>query len=168
MNFGAICGLTLIVVFFVLQTVGFSKSGVSNLLTYGTTIIFIILGTKKFRDELNGGLISYGKAVWSGVLISFFSAVLLGFFMYIFLKYIDASSIDKILEESEQNMLESGSSEEQIEVALEYVKKFSTPEIISVMAILINTFFGLVFSLIIGAFLKRDPEGFDQFIEQNK
>ena len=168
MNFGAICGLTLIVVFFLLQTLGFAGSGVENAITYFTTILFIFLGTRKFRDEYSGGIISYGKAVWSGVLISFYSAVLLGFFMYIFLQYIDTSTIEKILEQAEQNMLESGNSEEQIEMSMEYVKKFSTPGIISIMAILLNTFLGLVFSLIIAAFLKKEPEGFDQFIEQNK
>jgi hypothetical protein len=168
MNFGAICGLTLIVVFFVLQTLGLARSGVEQLLSYLTTILFIFLGTKKFRDELNDGMISYGKAVWSGVLISFFSAVLLGFFMYIFLQYIDPAMIDKILEQSEQQMLESGNSDEQIEVAMEYVKKFSTPSVISLMSILLNTFLGLIFSLVIAAILKKEPGGFDQFIEQNK
>jgi hypothetical protein len=168
MNFGAICGLTLIVVFFVLQTLGMARSAIEQLLSYLITILFIFLGTKKFRDEFSGGIISYGKAVWSGVLISFFSAFLLGFFMYIFLQYIDPSTIDKILEQSEQQMLESGNSDEQIEVAMEYVRKFSTPSVISIMSVLLNTFLGLVFSLVIGAFVKKEPGGFDQFIEQNQ
>jgi hypothetical protein len=88
--------------------------------------------------------------------------------MYIFLLYIDPSTIDKILEQSEQQMLESGNSDEQIEVAMEYVRKFSTPSVISIMSVLLNTFLGLVFSLVIGAFVKKEPGGFDQFIEQNQ
>jgi hypothetical protein len=36
------------------------------------------------------------------------------------------------------------------------------------MSVLLNTFLGLVFSLVIGAFVKKEPGGFDQFIEQNQ
>jgi hypothetical protein len=169
MNYGAICGLSLIVVYFALQTLGMGKSGgAEQAISYLTTILFIFIGTKKFRDDLNGGIISYGKAVFSGVLISFFSAVLLGFFMYIYMKYIDETLLNQILEQAEQNMLESGQTDEQIEMTMEYTKRFTTPGIVSTMAVLVNTFLGLIFSLVIAAFVKKDPQGFDQFLEQSK
>jgi len=168
MNYGAMTGLALFIIFILFNFIGITKSAIHQIIGYGVLIGGIILGTKYFRDNVLHGTISYGKALASGTWIAFFCSILLAFFMYLFLLFIDPSMLDIILQEQEKQLIQKGLSDDQIEMAMHYTRKFTTPTMFALMSVLTYTFLGFIFSLITSAFLKKaGPSSFDNFIEKN-
>ena len=167
MNFGAILGLSLCALSGVFLALGMSQSGVQQWIMYALIICFIYIGTKSFRDKQSDGFISFGNALSSGVLISFFSAVILAFFLFLYLTLVDASMIEKSMEIAEQKMITDGMPDDQIEMGMKYARMFTTPLMISIITVMWNTFMGLIFALLTSAFLKKENTDFNQFIENN-
>jgi hypothetical protein len=168
MNYGAYSGLAMIVIFLAMHYAGVNSSKSSlQWLTYVPLAVLIFLGMRNLRDNISGGFISYGKALGSGVLISFFGGILVGFFMYVFMKVIDTDQklLSTMLEQNEQAMLKQNLSEEQIEQSMEIAQKFMTPGVISVMSVFGYTLIGLPISLVAAFFIKREDKSFDGFIK---
>jgi hypothetical protein len=53
-------------------------------------------------------------------------------------------------------------AEEQLDMAMEMNKKIITPGFLTIMGIVGQTFMGLVFSLVIAVFLKKEGNSFEQ------
>jgi hypothetical protein len=168
MNYGAYSGLAMIVIFLAMHYAGVNNTNSSiQWLSYIPLAVLIFLGSRNLRDNVGGGFISYGKALGSGVLISFFCGILVGFFMYVFMKVIDTDQklLSTMLEQNEQAMLKQNLSEEQIEQSMEIAQKFMTPGVISVMSVFGYTLIGLPISLVAAFFIKREDKSFDGFIK---
>jgi len=168
MNFGAILGLSLCVTSAVFMSLGLDASSVQQWIGYLLTIGIISWGTISYRDKHNDGFINYGKAFMSCLLITFFSSIILAFFMYLYLSFIDQSLIDKILEKAEEEMMNKKMPDDQIEDAMKMTRMFTTPIVMAFFTIIINTFMGAIFGLITAAFLKRDNPNFNNFIKENQ
>jgi predicted PurR-regulated permease PerM len=171
MNYGALAGLAMIVIFLILHYAGISNSNsILQWLSYLPLFGILFIGTRNLRDKLEGGFISYGRSLGSGVLISLFCGILLAFFMYLFMKFIDTEQemIKKVLEQNEQAMLDRNMSEEEIEQSMEMTRRFMTPGLMSIMAVFGYTFMGFIFSLILSFFLKRENKTFDGFIKSQE
>lgn len=168
MNFGAILGLSLCVVSAVFMSLGYQTSNVQQWIGYGLTIGIISWGTISFRDKHNDGFISYGKAFSSCLQIAFFSSIILAFFIYLYLSFIDQSLIDQILEKAEEDMMNKKLPDDQIEEAMKMTRMFTTPIMMAFFTIIINTFMGAIFGLITASFLKRDNPNFNNFIKENQ
>ncbi len=168
MNFGAILGLSLCAVSAVFMGLGYESSNIQQWIGYILTIAITTWGTISFRDKHNDGFMSYGKAFTSCFLIAFFSSIILAFFLYIYLTFIDQSMIDKIIEKSEESMMNQNLPDDQIEDGLKYVKMFTTPIVMAFFSILVNSFMGAIFALITAAFLKKDNPNFNSFINNNQ
>jgi len=168
MNFGAILGLSLCVTSAVFMSLGLDASSVQQWIGYLLTIGIISWGTISYRDKHNDGFINYGKAFMSCLLITFFSSIILAFFMYLYLSFIDQSLIDKILEKAEEEMMNKKMLDDQIEDAMKMTRMFTTPIVMAFFTIIINTFMGAIFGLITAAFLKRDNPNFNNFIKENQ
>ncbi len=162
MTFGAITGLALIITSVISYIFDLQNSTINSFLQYGVIIAGIFIGTRNFRDKLNFGSLSYGKALGSGVLICLFASVVMALYNYIFLKYIDPEFIGKLLEMIENEMLKQGLPDNQVEMALEMQRKIMTPTWISVIIIPSLTFMGFLFSLVTSIFLKRKSSPFDE------
>ncbi len=161
MNYGAIVGILLCIVFFVFGMLKLKGQTIPNLLSYATLITGIVIGTKHLRDNLEGGFISYGRALWSGTLITFFCAIITCFFTFIYMRFIDPAAVEQILQQAEQNMIDQGTPDDQIKMGMKYVRMFTTPTMMAVMGLLMYTFMGFIFSLITSAFLKKEATPFD-------
>ncbi|HRG59490.1 MAG TPA: DUF4199 domain-containing protein [Bacteroidia bacterium] len=168
MNFGAILGISLCIVSAIFMSLGLNSSTIQQWIGYLLTIGIISWGTITFRDKYNDGFINYGKAFTSCLLITFYSSIILAFFMYIYLTFVDQSLIDKILEKAEEEMMNKKLPDDQIEEAMKMTRMFTTPIIMAFFTIIINTFMGAIFGLITAAFLKRDNPNFNNFIKENE
>ncbi|MCC7231686.1 MAG: DUF4199 domain-containing protein, partial [Bacteroidia bacterium] len=143
MNFGAMYGLAGIAISLIFYFTGASlESKIPQILTYLAQLIIIIIGIKSYRDNDLGGYIGYGKAVGTGLLISIFGGILAGAFSVIFFSFIAPDMVDRILAAAQQNMIDKGMSEEQIEMGLEWTKKFMTPGWLFIFSIISAAFFG--------------------------
>src|SRR2546423_1714976 len=114
-NFGAILGICLVIISVTTYLLGLSDNKPASLFNYVVILGIIILGTKSFRDHELNGFISYGQALGTGTLITFFGSIIVAFYTYIFLKFIDPSFITVLMEKVQEQMADQGRTDEEIE-----------------------------------------------------
>jgi hypothetical protein len=132
-----------------------------SLISYAAMIGIIFWGQKKYRDEELGGFIPYGKSLGFGVLISLFAAIIYGFYFFILVGIIDTEYMSKLMDVIIEKYEEMGMTDDQIEVAVEMVKKFQSPIITVVSSIFSFVLMGTIFSLITSIFVKKEKPLFD-------
>jgi hypothetical protein len=161
MNFGAVAGFLIIIFSLILYFTNLQDNIYIGLLVFPILIVVLIMGTIHLRDKIQNGLISYGRSLGAGTTISLFASFIVALYMYVFFKFIDTEAIDRISSIQEAKMYDQGLSEEQINLALDMAKKFTTPMTMALTSIFSYTFYGFLFSLITSAFIKKKPNSFD-------
>lgn len=161
LNYGAVLGLVLMVLSLLVFVLELYEASWINYISYAISIGGIVYGIKKHRDTERGGVISYGGALGYGTLIALFAGIIIAFVTYIYLGYVDDGFVQFQIEEQERQMYERGMADGQIEQSMAYVRKFSTPGVFAIFGVLGNVFMGFIISLIAAAFLKKQPEHFD-------
>ena len=118
----------------------------------------VFLGIKKFK-EFNGGYLTIGQALKTGVGIALIGSIISLLYFFIFVSFIEPDFLANKMALGETKMLEMypNLTDEQIEQQLEMQKKFATPAIMSAFALVFSLFFGFVFSLISGFIQKNEP-----------
>jgi len=173
MTYGLILGIALVVYSLLLYIIGidlYDPKGSGRYLSWVSYIIMlvaIIFSTKTYRDKIQGGTLTYSKALGLGTLIGLFSSILLALYTIIFLKFIDPNVMQYIMDVAQQNMEEQGLPEAQITKALEMSAKIMFPSMI-IGTIIGNTFFAFVFSLFTSIFLKKEGNAFDNAMQEVK
>lgn len=161
MNYGAIIGIAFIIISLLFYMMDETTSNIQNYLGYLVLAVGIYIGIKNQRDNDPNGLLSYGKALRAGTSISFFASVIMAFYLYLFMHFIDESFVEIILEQAENDMIDAGQSDEQIKMSMKYTRMFVTPFWMSVMSIFVYTVIGFIFSLVIAMFLKKQDDSFE-------
>jgi hypothetical protein len=153
---GVFLGLAMILMQTIFYLADIKSNSGLGYLSYLVLIGGLFLTIKIFRDQVSGGKLSYGRAVGYGVLVSLLSGIISSVFVFILYSYIDPNLIDKLLLEAEEAMIDQNLPEEQLDMAMEMNKKIFTPAFLSLMGILGQVFMGLVFSLVLAVFLKKE------------
>jgi hypothetical protein len=165
MNYGMLYGLSGVAIFLLFYFLGTDiQSRLPQYAGYVLMIIFIILGIKSYRDEDLGGQIGYGKAVGTGILIAIFGGIISGVFSLIFFTYISPDMVEKLISAAQQNMADKGMTDEQIEMGMSMTRKFMSPMWLFLFSVLGAALMGLIFSLIISIFLKKEKNPFNSTI----
>ena len=159
MNYGAYLGLGLVLISFTVYLFGLEEqksiipSLLNNLLIIGAIIYSVII----FRDQ-NNGFISYSKSLKLGTSVVFFSSVLLAFYTFIFVTFINPEYLVNIIDIAEQEILKSNPeiSDEELNMAINMTQKMLQPQWMATLSVLGGTFMGFFYSLIISFFLKKD------------
>ncbi|WP_295336516.1 DUF4199 domain-containing protein [Flavobacterium sp.] len=120
-------------------------------------ITLILLGCNHYKNKINSGFISFGEAIKIGVVICVIGALIYGIFTAIF-NVIFPEFTEEILRKTRDVMVQQNPEmpEEQIEMALSWTKKFMSPAIAVPFTVVMYTFIGLIYSLIIGAIVKKE------------
>lgn len=160
---GFFIGLGLIAYSALMYVLGLDQQGAANYISYLILIGGLAYGIIQFRDKLNGGVISYGKAVGYGVQLAFFSGIILSFYLLLFFSFIDKEFIANMLVKIQETYYDAGMDEEQIETAMGMMYKIYTPYTLSVFSVLGNVLMGLIFSLILAIFLKKEGNADSSF-----
>ncbi len=163
LNNGLILGFALILIAVVNYAMGnaYSQDWKIAVISYVIMVIIIFIGIKKYR-EANGGFLTMGQGLKTGVGIALIGAVLSIIYTIIFMTVIEPDFIDKTMEIAHQTLLEDSSlSEEQIEAQMDISRKFSSPGIFAAVGLVWLTFLGFVFSMISSLILKKNEE--DQY-----
>ncbi|MCK5782423.1 MAG: DUF4199 domain-containing protein [Flavobacteriales bacterium] len=167
LKFSVIPGITLGVIQIFLAVIVYvmgvdaSEAGwqayVSGIVSTIAMIFIFVINQKKYRDEINDGLLSLGEAVKIGVTIAVIAAVIYGIYNYLFMTVIEPDFAQNILDNAEQAMLEQNPdmSDEQLDMALGMASKFSSPAITVPLGIIGSAIIGLVISIITGLFVKK-------------
>jgi hypothetical protein len=121
-------------------------------------IVFIFIGCNNYKTKFNSGFVSFGECLKIGVTIcviaALISSVFMGIFGMIFPEYFEQmfSKMRTIMAEKSPQM-----TSEQIDMAISMTKKFMSPVFAIPLTIVMYAFMGLIYSLIVGAIVKKDP-----------
>jgi hypothetical protein len=162
MSYGLMYGLASSIIYLIFY---FGGAAIDNpgpqWIGYAVLIAAIYLGIMNYRNNELGGFISYGRSLGTGVLIGIFGGIITGFFTVIMFTVIDPELGQKIVEKTQQDMIEKGNmSEEQIDMAVSWTQKFMNPVILFFFSILGSAFMAFIFSLIVSVFTKKEQSPF--------
>jgi len=125
----------------------------------GFILMFVILwlGIKAVREESEGKYLTYGKGVGTGTLISLYSGLMSSVYTYIHFKFVNPEFADYQLALIRTKWAAQGLSDAQMETAERFTRIMMGPGVQACLAPIFVVLFGLILSLIISAFLKRNP-----------
>lgn len=142
-GYGAIVGFLIFVIHLALgKNLDFGTLEILGYASIFVSLSFIYFGIKHYRDKINGGSISLGKAILIGVLISVLVGIGIGIADFIYTKYINPD----FFEDYKQMLIEEGRGDEVIEMT-------STMAALFMLALV--TVIGFIISLISGLILQR-------------
>jgi hypothetical protein len=160
LNYGAILGVVFVIlsILFYIAGMDAAQSRWTQWLYYAIMIGMIIYAIKIYRDQYLDGAISFGHALGTGVLVVMFGSLIYSVYTFIFLAFIDASMIEKMILTAEEDMINRGMSDAEIDQAMSFTRQFMTnPGLIALFMTISFVFFGFIFSLIISLFMKKSP-----------
>lgn len=121
------------------------------------SIAGIALGMREWRNEVGQGVMGYGRAVGTGVLISIWSALFSGIFTFIYFKFINPGFTEAMVQFQMAEMERKGMPAATIEQAEGVLRFMSSTPMLTIMATIMSVIFGIVISLILAAIFKSKP-----------
>ncbi len=159
--------ISLVVYFFDLATKSLFAGIYILLFSLIINFVLLLLLTKKYRDDILGGFISYGKALLFCLVIGIYSSIFVAAYNYTFSTVIDSEyqkhTNEKVQVLTANYMLEKGTPETQVNEIVDKMKKKALPSPIkaSLLSIPGTIIFTFLISLITSAIVKREEEIFE-------
>lgn len=158
-NWGGILGLALIAVSLLLYLLNLTEASWAQWLSYMVIAALIYMGTSAKRS-IQGGVLTYGQGLGTGVGIAFFGSILVAFYTFIFFKFVDPDMLQELILRTENQMYDNGMPEAQVETAMSMTEKFMQPGPMAAMVVFSYTLVGFFISLVTSAILKKDGDPF--------
>lgn len=165
-NYGLYTGVAYILLCLLFWALNVPKMSWLNYLTFIVLIAGVILATRNYRNNINNGFISYGKALATGVYVCVVVGVLVGIYTYLFYSFIYPEGIQETLDLAEEQLVEKGFSDEVIDKQLSLTRKLSSAPIMSITIFIGTIIWGTIFSLVTSAILKKNDDSFDATFPQ--
>lgn len=80
---------------YLLSKNNYSTQEIGGYVSIVLSMLFVFFGVKQYRDKENSGVISYGKALGVGVLITILPSIAFGIFDIIYVKYLDPGFMER-------------------------------------------------------------------------
>lgn len=130
-----------------------------SIISIMATIAVIVLALKALKLN-NGGYLSLGESLKTGLGIALISGIIYVLYNYAFTTIIEPDYFKNLASVQEAAIIEAypNMSDEQLEGALEMSKKFSGIGMISAIIIIMSLFSGFIVSLIAGLIMKKSEE----------
>jgi hypothetical protein len=109
-----------------------------------------------------GGFISYGKSFVYGVRITVLAGIIIGFFYFVLIKFIDPGLGEVIQAEAEEAYLQLGLTEKQVEGMGDVLTMMVNPWVLMFSQIINGLISGVIYSLIVSFFVKRKGDPFSE------
>lgn len=163
MTYGLYFGILNVVLSIILYAAGMTMASWVQYISIAIMIAALILIQIHYRKVL-GGYISYGQSLGIAVASMFCASFLTAIFSYILYKFIDPGLIDQIMLLQEEKMVQHGkATQEEIDLALSFMKKFQTPAILSISQIFSLPLMGLIIGAVSSIFIKKESQ--EKFFE---
>src|SRR5690606_3010205 len=124
-------------------------------------ILLISLGLSNYK-KINGGFLTLGESLKIGVTICIVAAILTGIFQSVF-NLIFPDYVEDVIRKTRTVMLQNNPEmpAQGLEMGLSWTRKFMQPEIMIPFLAVMYSLIGLIYSLIIGAIVKKEkPQSF--------
>jgi hypothetical protein len=154
--YGLILGAALIAFSLVIYLLGLFHNKTVGYLTYVIMFAGIIIAQVHYRKNYADGIMTYGKACTVGFLTVLFASLINMIYSYIFLAYIDPGVLEETMARTEQEMLDYGSSEADVETTLKMMSFMQSPVYASIVGVVWGNIIGVILSLISAAFTKKE------------
>lgn len=158
MNYGLLLGLASIAFSVILYVTGnhLEQTLWSSVISFLIMLAFIVYGLKAFKKD-NGGFMSLGEALKTGVAIALISGILGAIYFYVFVTMIEPDFTAQILEVQRETMIEANPDmpKEQMEMSMGIAEKMTQPWIMVAFAVIGSLFFGFIISLVAGLIMKQ-------------
>jgi len=120
-------------------------------------ILFIFLAVKQYKQKPNDGFLSIGQALKIGISLMIIAGIISGIYNILFNHFVP-EYMEQSYEFLAATMKKDNPSltTEQIESTISIQKKFSSPWIVFPLGLVVMSFIGLIYSLIIGAIFKKE------------
>ena len=163
LQLGLLFGVIMVLEFVISYVIGIEKligssfGIVINLLNYLILpCLFIFLGCTNYK-KMNGGFVSFSECLKIGVSITVVAALIYAIFNLVFnLIFPEFSNQILAITKSEILKKNPNMTAEQMDMAISMTKKFMSQYIVFPVTIAMYAFFGLLYSLLVGAIVKKD------------
>lgn len=160
-RYGLLSLLFAAAIFLIMLVVGkgfsFKTQEVLGYVSIISSLSFVFFGIKQYRDKENGGVISFGKALGVGMLITLFVALGFAIIDYIYTAFINPDFAQQYLDYSLSELEKTLSGEELIkakEKARQQMESFGSG-VGALFMFGIVTVIGFIISLISSLFLQK-------------
>jgi hypothetical protein len=154
--FSLIAAVPVMLLAVLIQMVSDNPQSAWNYLSYLFLLGALMLGQLSWRKNALGGYMTFGQAFRYSMLFLMWYSIIMAIWTVLFTTVIAPDMVDRILEQSRQQLESKGISEDQIEIGLEMTRKIMNPAMMAVFALFGNFIFGLLFGLLASAFTKKD------------
>ncbi len=153
---GLILGLIGIVYSLIIYFLDLSFNKAQGFVFMVLQVVILYYLLKSYRDNFLYGNITYGKALGAGLVICLYYAILIAIFNYILYTVIDPALLSKQLAFTEEMMLKKGLPQAQIDAGMAIQSKIMKPAIMAPLSIFGTMLWGLIISLIVGIFVRKE------------
>lgn len=153
---GFILGLIGIVYALVIYFLDLSFNRVQGYIFLLVQIVILYYLLKSYRDNYLYGNMTYGQAVGAGVVIFLYYSLIMAVFTYILYAVIDPGLVDKQLAFTEEMLAKRDMPQEALDAAMNIQRKLIKPGIIAPMSIFSSMITGVIMSLIVAIFVKKE------------
>ena len=163
MQYGILFGVLMVLEFVIGYTMDIDPATnptygwIINILNYFIfPLLFIAMGCNAFKKS-NNGFATFGQCLKVGVIICLIAALIYSIFFAIF-TLIFPDFIPELIEKIKSSMIAQNPDmpQNQMDMALSMTEKFMKPYILIPVTVLMYAFIGLIWSLIVGAAVKKE------------
>lgn len=151
---GIVLSLVFIIYTLILELTGMISNAVLGFGYYLILILGILWACRQFKI-LNSGIMSFNQGFGLGMIVTVISGVVSSLFGFLYLKFIDDSSVkvqrDAIIHEYEKQ----GMSQSQIDQSMQLVDPYLDPAFTGMISVLGFLIVGLISTLFISAIMKK-------------
>lgn len=161
-----------------IEHIGIFGSAFIGILQLALMAFLLVYYTKRYRDTMFNGKITFGQAFSFGVMLVVFSSLISSLYSYILNKYIDPDYMHRVMtmiqDKTYQMLSNSGMSQDQIEAQMIKIEEKGIPSPIETLVSSLEggLIGGAIMSLISSAIVKKNARGgedeFDDAMEEIK
>lgn len=161
-----------------IEHIGIFGSAFIGILQLALMAFLLVYYTKRYRDTMFNGKITFGQAFAFGVMLVVFSSLISSLYSYILNKYIDPDYMHRVMtmiqDKTYQMLSNSGMSQDQIEAQMVKIEERGIPSPIETLVSSLEggLIGGAIMSLISSAIVKKNVRGgedeFDDAMEEIK
>ena len=162
LRYGGYSAAVLVILFVIGMALGEGLDyGIREVIGYASIILsllFVFLGIKHYRDQENNGLISFGKGLVIGLLISVIASLAFGLIDLIYVRFINPEFVTEYYNEMVEQVRATVPAEE-VEAKIEEMEAqremFSSPAMSFMLMFLTVFVIGFIVSIISALILQR-------------
>jgi len=161
-----------------IEHIGLFGSAFIGILQLALMAFLLVYYTKRYRDTMFNGRITFGQAFSFGVMLVVFSSLISSLYSFILNKYIDPDYMHRVMtmiqDKTYQMLSNSGMSQDQIDAQMIKIEEKGIPSPIETLVSSLEggLIGGAIMSLISSAIVKKNAKGgedeFDEAMEEIK